>query len=200
MHDFLVAVDGDAVVDRWDVIGRTRAMSSCGEGADGGDRRAELDQGLTLRVRLRPGARHRRALRPRVGVRCRAASDPAGGADPSPEARAPVRGELAPGVPRPRRVRGCHCAPGRGDPDDIVSIVTPDHLHGVVLHQVLEAGVPMIHCKKPLATSLGEADAMITAVAVPAPPWPSTTPGAGTPTPSRCARRSEPARSASFPR
>lgn len=47
---------------------------------------------------------------------------------------------------------------------DIVSIVTPDHLHGTVLRRVLEAGVRMVFCEKPLATSLAEADEMITAV------------------------------------
>lgn len=47
---------------------------------------------------------------------------------------------------------------------DIVSIVTPDHLHGIVLRRVLDAGVTMVFCEKPLATSLAEADEMITAV------------------------------------
>jgi predicted dehydrogenase len=47
---------------------------------------------------------------------------------------------------------------------DLVSIVTPDHLHGAVLFAALEAGAKAIFCDKPLSISLAEADAMVSAV------------------------------------
>jgi predicted dehydrogenase len=47
---------------------------------------------------------------------------------------------------------------------DLVSIVTPDNLHGAVLDAALKAGVKGIFCDKPLSISLEEADRMVTAV------------------------------------
>lgn len=47
---------------------------------------------------------------------------------------------------------------------DLVSIVTPDNLHGAVLDGALEAGVKGVFCDKPLSISLEEADRMVTAV------------------------------------
>ena len=47
---------------------------------------------------------------------------------------------------------------------DLISIVTPDHLHAPVLHAALAAGVKAIFCEKPLSTSLDEADRMVQAV------------------------------------
>jgi predicted dehydrogenase len=47
---------------------------------------------------------------------------------------------------------------------DLVSIVTPDNLHGAVLDAALEAGVKGVFCDKPLSISLEEADRMVTAV------------------------------------
>ncbi len=44
---------------------------------------------------------------------------------------------------------------------DLVSIVTPDHLHAVVVEAAVEAGVKAIYCEKPLATTLEDADRMI---------------------------------------
>lgn len=53
----------------------------------------------------------------------------------------------------------------REHPDlDLVSIVTPDHLHGVVLQAALDAGARSIFCEKPLSISLDEADRMVEAV------------------------------------
>jgi predicted dehydrogenase len=53
----------------------------------------------------------------------------------------------------------------REHPDlDMVSIVTPDHLHGVVLEAALAAGARSIFCEKPLSISLDEADRMVQAV------------------------------------
>jgi predicted dehydrogenase len=47
---------------------------------------------------------------------------------------------------------------------DILSVVTPDHLHAEVVIAAAEAGVRAIFCDKPLATSLADADAMLAAV------------------------------------
>jgi UDP-N-acetylglucosamine 3-dehydrogenase len=47
---------------------------------------------------------------------------------------------------------------------DLVSIVTPDNLHGAVLFAALKAGAKAIFCDKPLSISLEEADAMVSAV------------------------------------
>jgi predicted dehydrogenase len=47
---------------------------------------------------------------------------------------------------------------------EILSIVTPDHLHADAVLAGVEAGVRAIFCEKPLATSLADADAMIAAV------------------------------------
>jgi predicted dehydrogenase len=46
---------------------------------------------------------------------------------------------------------------------DLVSVVTPDHLHAPVVHAALDCGARMILCEKPLAITLDEADAMIDA-------------------------------------
>ncbi len=47
---------------------------------------------------------------------------------------------------------------------DILSVVTPDHLHKPFVLQGCEAGVRGILCEKPLATSLEDCDEMIAAV------------------------------------
>ena len=47
---------------------------------------------------------------------------------------------------------------------DIVSVVTGDHLHAQIVIDAAEAGVKGIICEKPIATSLTDADRMITAV------------------------------------
>lgn len=46
---------------------------------------------------------------------------------------------------------------------DIVSIVTPDHLHADSFEAAAEAGVKGIFCEKPVATTLADADRMIAA-------------------------------------
>lgn len=46
---------------------------------------------------------------------------------------------------------------------DLLSIVTPDHLHGDIFIAAAEAGVRGIFCEKPIATTLTDADRMITA-------------------------------------
>lgn len=46
---------------------------------------------------------------------------------------------------------------------DLVSIVTPDHLHADVLAAACDAGVRGIFCEKPIATTLPDADRMIAA-------------------------------------
>lgn len=47
---------------------------------------------------------------------------------------------------------------------DIVSVVTPDHLHKDVVFAAIEHGAKGIFCDKPLSVSLAEADAMVKAV------------------------------------
>jgi predicted dehydrogenase len=47
---------------------------------------------------------------------------------------------------------------------DIVSVVTPDHLHRDVVLGAVDAGVRGIFCEKPIAVSLAEADEMVRAV------------------------------------
>ena len=47
---------------------------------------------------------------------------------------------------------------------DVVSVATPDHLHADVTCEASEAGVKGIFCEKPLATTLEDADRMITTV------------------------------------
>ncbi len=47
---------------------------------------------------------------------------------------------------------------------DIVSVVTPDHLHKDVVLAAVEHGVRGIFCDKPLSVSLAEADEMVRAV------------------------------------
>ena len=44
---------------------------------------------------------------------------------------------------------------------DLVSVVTPDHLHGRMIEQCLDAGVRMIFSEKPFTTDLAEADHII---------------------------------------
>jgi len=48
---------------------------------------------------------------------------------------------------------------------DLVSVVTPDHLHTAPLLAALASGVRGILCEKPLATSLDEADQIVAAAA-----------------------------------
>lgn len=47
---------------------------------------------------------------------------------------------------------------------DLVSVVTPDHLHTDIVMAAIEAGAKGIYCEKPLATSLEEATAIVRAV------------------------------------
>lgn len=44
---------------------------------------------------------------------------------------------------------------------DLVSVVTPDHLHGSMILRCLDAGVPMIFSEKPFTTDLAEADRVL---------------------------------------
>lgn len=44
---------------------------------------------------------------------------------------------------------------------DLISVVTPDHLHGGVVEAAVAAGVKAIYCEKPIATTLADADRMI---------------------------------------
>ena len=46
---------------------------------------------------------------------------------------------------------------------DILSVVTPDHLHARFAIEAMHAGVPRIFCEKPLAVTLDEADSIIDA-------------------------------------
>lgn len=46
-------------------------------------------------------------------------------------------------------------------PLDLVSVVTPDHLHAGMIELALDAGVKMIFSEKPFTTSLEEADALL---------------------------------------
>ncbi|MGN6359569.1 MAG: Gfo/Idh/MocA family protein [Thermomicrobiales bacterium] len=46
---------------------------------------------------------------------------------------------------------------------DLISIVTPDHLHAEVLLAACAAGIRGIFCEKPIATTLADADRMIAA-------------------------------------
>lgn len=46
---------------------------------------------------------------------------------------------------------------------DILAVVTPDHLHADLVVAAAGKGIPAIMCEKPLATSLSDADRMITA-------------------------------------
>jgi predicted dehydrogenase len=47
---------------------------------------------------------------------------------------------------------------------DIVSVVTPDDLHGNIVVDAAEAGIPTILCEKPLATTLEDLDRMLAAI------------------------------------
>lgn len=46
-------------------------------------------------------------------------------------------------------------------PLDLVSVVTPDHLHGSMILRCLDAGVPMVFSEKPFTTDLAEADRVL---------------------------------------
>ncbi|HUX88008.1 MAG TPA: Gfo/Idh/MocA family oxidoreductase [Chloroflexota bacterium] len=46
---------------------------------------------------------------------------------------------------------------------DLLSVVTPDHRHAQIVVDGLEAGVKGIFCEKPIATTLADADRIITA-------------------------------------
>jgi predicted dehydrogenase len=50
-------------------------------------------------------------------------------------------------------------------PLDLVSVVTPDHLHGPMIMRCLDAGVPMIFAEKPFTTDLAEADRILAKIA-----------------------------------
>jgi predicted dehydrogenase len=47
---------------------------------------------------------------------------------------------------------------------DLISVVTPDHLHAQIVVDAANAGVKGIFCEKPIATTLADADRMIEAV------------------------------------
>lgn len=47
---------------------------------------------------------------------------------------------------------------------DIVTVATPDHLHGDIVRAVAASGVRGIFCEKPLSHELADADAMIDAI------------------------------------
>lgn len=47
---------------------------------------------------------------------------------------------------------------------DIVSVATPDHLHGDIVRSACESGVRGIFCEKPISHELGDADSMIDAI------------------------------------
>ena len=49
------------------------------------------------------------------------------------------------------------------EPLEIVSVVTPDHLHADITVAAAEKGVKAILCEKPIATTLADADRMIAA-------------------------------------
>lgn len=85
------------------------------------------------------------------------------GCDPSPDARATFEKNWRDRYPDLRVYADLEALLASEAPD-IVSVVTPDHRHAAVLLRVLEAGVRMVFCEKPIATSLTEADAMVTAV------------------------------------
>ena len=44
---------------------------------------------------------------------------------------------------------------------ELVSIVTPDHLHAGLIRRCVEAGVPMVFTEKPFTTDLAEADSLL---------------------------------------
>ena len=46
-------------------------------------------------------------------------------------------------------------------PLDLVSVVTPDHLHGSMIEKCLDAGVKMIFSEKPFTSDLAEADRLL---------------------------------------
>jgi predicted dehydrogenase len=48
---------------------------------------------------------------------------------------------------------------------DLASVVTPDHLHASMVVRAVGAGIPMIFCEKPLATSIDDADEMLRRIA-----------------------------------
>lgn len=47
---------------------------------------------------------------------------------------------------------------------DIVTVATPDHLHGDIVRNAVASGVKGIFCEKPLSHELADADAMIDAI------------------------------------
>ena len=49
----------------------------------------------------------------------------------------------------------------RQEQPEIVSVVTPDHLHTDITVDAAEGGVKAILCEKPIATTLADADCMI---------------------------------------
>lgn len=51
----------------------------------------------------------------------------------------------------------------RQEQPDLVSVVTPDHLHADITVAAAEGGVKAILCEKPIATTLADADRMIAA-------------------------------------
>jgi len=47
------------------------------------------------------------------------------------------------------------------EPLDLVSVVTPDHLHTPMIERCIEAGIPMVFTEKPFTTDLGDADRLL---------------------------------------
>lgn len=53
----------------------------------------------------------------------------------------------------------------RSEKPDVVSITTWPHLHAPMILDAIEAGVPAIHCEKPMATSFGDVKRIMDALA-----------------------------------
>lgn len=82
------------------------------------------------------------------------------GCDTSPDARAAFEAQWSHRFPGLRTY--ADAADMIADNDiDILSVVTPDHLHARFAIEAMEAGIPRIFCEKPLAISVEDADRMI---------------------------------------
>lgn len=85
------------------------------------------------------------------------------GCDISPIARDAFRSRwsgLYPGV----TTYGDYTEMLRTERPEFVSVVTPDHMHREVVEAAIAAGARGIYCEKPIATTLEDADAIISAV------------------------------------
>ncbi len=86
------------------------------------------------------------------------------GCDTSAEARAAFEREWSGRYPGLRTYADASEMIADARPD-ILSVVTPDHLHARFAIEAMDAGVPRIFCEKPLAVTLDDADAIIAAAA-----------------------------------